>query len=122
MKELISTTHYGLIEAYLIEARSVGGLSGSPVFVHMPPIQQINGEITPGSGPLFYLLGLMHGHFDIPKLNEDVVKEERENTDQINTGIGIVIPVEKILETIRDNAELADARKKAAARPPHRHA
>ena len=114
MKELIQTTHYGLTEAYLIEARSVGGLSGSPVFIHMPPIQQINGEITPGSGPLFYLLGLMHGHFDIPRLNEDVVREAPENTDQINTGIGIVIPVEKILETIRDNVELADARKKLA--------
>jgi hypothetical protein len=57
----------------------------------------------------------MHGHFDIPKLNEDVAKEDGDNTDQINTGIGIVIPVEKIVETIRDNVELADMRKKHRA-------
>ena len=76
MKELIKTTDYGLTEAYLIEARSIGGLSGSPVFIPMPPFQQINGEVTQGSGSLFYLLGLMHGHFDIPKLNEDVAKED----------------------------------------------
>jgi hypothetical protein len=32
-EEPVKTKDYGLIDAYLIEARSVGGLSGSPVFV-----------------------------------------------------------------------------------------
>jgi hypothetical protein len=57
----------------------------------------------------------MHGHFDIANLNEDtVVDSEAEVSGGINTGIGVVIPVEKILETI-DQPELIELRKKAIA-------
>lgn len=50
--ELIHTDKLGDIEVYLIEARSIGGVSGSPVFVR---------ESFPRAGK-HYLLGLMHGH------------------------------------------------------------
>jgi hypothetical protein len=56
----------------------------------------------------------MHGHFDIKNLNEDVVIDTLgDATRGINTGIGVVIPVEKILETI-DHPELVELRKKQA--------
>jgi hypothetical protein len=63
----------------------------------------------------------MHGHFDIKNLNEDVVVEHLGDvTRGINTGIGVVIPVEKILETI-DQPELAEQRKKLADDNRKRH-
>jgi hypothetical protein len=33
LEEKVQTDHFGEIDAYLVEARSIGGLSGSPVFV-----------------------------------------------------------------------------------------
>jgi hypothetical protein len=104
--EPVHTEHCGYTDAYLVEARSIAGLSGSPVFIHWPlPFQ-------PGASQ-FRFLGLMHGHFDIANLNEDtVVDSESQVSGGINTGIGVVIPVEKILETL-DQPELVELRKKA---------
>jgi hypothetical protein len=107
--EPVKTDYCGYTEAYLVEARSISGLSGSPVFVHVPAFAPHGGTVT-----RFYLLGLMHGHFDIQNLKEDtVVDTQADATNGINTGIGVVIPVEKIIETI-DQPELLELRKKAA--------
>jgi hypothetical protein len=104
-EEPVYTEYCGRTEAYLIEARSISGLSGSPVFVNMPQMQ--------AQGSRIYLLGLMHGHFDVQNLKEDVVlDDDADGTRGINTGIGVVIPVEKIIETIRDHPELIEMRKK----------
>jgi len=54
----------------------------------------------------------MHGHFDIEDLNADVVLEdEKDATSGIHSGIGVVVPVEKIIETIVQK-ELLDVRNK----------
>lgn len=59
-------------------------------------------------------MGLVHGHFDIRNLNEDtVVEDEREATRGINTGIGVVIPIDKVIETIRGHPDLIQRRKEA---------
>jgi hypothetical protein len=63
-----------------------------------------------GVGQYFALLGLVHGHFDVPNMNEDVVTDEQAPSHSVNTGIGIVIPVEKIIETI-NHPELLAMRK-----------
>jgi hypothetical protein len=48
-----------------------------------------------------YLLGLMHGHFDVENLTEDVVVDDGgDGSRGIHTGIGVVIPVEKLIETL----------------------
>jgi hypothetical protein len=103
-EEPVKTTYCGYIDAYLVEARSIGGLSGSPVFAHLPAIRTIDGKthLQPEQKAFqLYLLGLVHGHFDIDNLNADVVLEdERDATSGIHSGIGVVIPVEKIIETI----------------------
>lgn len=84
------------IDAYLIEARSIGGLSGSPVFVHLPPL---DGRRRPESKPA-YLLGLMHGHWDVNLSSTDAVMTDSLRSDAVNVGIGIVVPAKKILELI----------------------
>lgn len=100
--EPVHTKFKGYVDGYLIEAHSIGGLSGSPVFVSMPPLRVLGGTIVQTQGRQFYLLGLMHGHFDIADLNQDsVVEDARDATSGINTGVGVVIPVEKIIETVQ---------------------
>jgi hypothetical protein len=61
-----------------------------------------------------FLLGLMHGHFDVENLTEDIVAEDADGGRGVHTGIGVVIPVEKIIETL-NQPELIEERRKAAA-------
>jgi hypothetical protein len=108
------------IEAHLIEARSVGGLSGSPVFAHLGPIRMANDQrgIIPGnvnvhfaahrSGPHF-LFGLVHGHFDLNIPDTDEV--DTANRLEVNSGIAIVVPVEKIVETLNQPAVSSERRR-----------
>jgi hypothetical protein len=102
--EQVFTKYVGYTDAYLVEARSIGGLSGSPVFISMPLWRVVDGVVVVTEGLQYYLLGLVHGHFDVRSINEDTVVDIDVGTAErgsINTGIGIVIPVEKILETLR---------------------
>jgi hypothetical protein len=109
--EPIYTKYAGYIQAYLIEARSIAGLSGSPVIVIPEPSILLAKGLAGDMGQGAALLGLMHGHFDVPNLNEDVVADDNEPTRGIHTGIGVVIPLQKIIETI-EHPELVAMRKK----------
>ena len=102
-EEKVRTAKYGYIDAYLVEARSIGGLSGSPVFVYMGDMRKIGNTTQLGRKglPLLYWLGLMHGHFALS-----------ETELQINMGIAIVVPTWKILEVINQEVFMK-AREKA---------
>jgi len=63
--EPIPTGSFGEMEAYLIEARSIGGLSGSPV-VLLKPVYLLDDAKKVVTAQM-YLLGLIHGHLDTPK-------------------------------------------------------
>jgi hypothetical protein len=121
-------TRMGYLDAYLIEARSIGGLSGSPVFVHVDVLRQGDRNVVATPGRWFYLLGLMHGHFDVDVLEADaaVIDDVAGPRDSIHTGIGVVIPASKIVETIMQpdllNERQQIARKiqmQGAATPDH---
>lgn len=83
----------GPVEGILIESRSIGGLSGSPAFVRE--------TIQMGLGA-FHLLGLVHGHWDIPP--EQVGDSARPNANDavanVNMGIAVVVPAAKIREVL----------------------
>jgi hypothetical protein len=97
-------TELGFADVYLVEARSIGGLSGSPVWARGSLLSAFqssaSGEPVPVSlvGP-GKLLGLMHGHWDVreSKKNDYEVVHDRRG---VNLGIGIVVPAMKILETL----------------------
>ena len=98
--EKIPVKGFGDMEVYLAEGRSIGGLSGSPVFVRnttsMPPIKTEDGELRHFSGfGEMHLLGLMHGHWDLP-----VGFKTYEQQEAVNMGISIVVPARTILETL----------------------
>jgi hypothetical protein len=103
-----------LIDAYLIEARSWGGQSGSPAFVFFPPDRELGfldlpswEEGDPGSGGRLIagaypmLLGVVQGHFDI---QQDVSFKSEFNTGEahvnVNAGIAVVIPAQKVIDIL----------------------
>jgi len=98
-------TERGYTDVYLVGARSIGGMSGSPVFVR-PSFRQHqkseSGEIVPGflHGPGDTLLGMVHGHWDIRE--EDINKPSFTHDRQrgVNYGIAVVVPAQKIYETL----------------------
>jgi len=98
--EKVQTSRYGAIEAYLVEARSIGGFSGSPVFVHFegPRALRIGGS----AWNHLRLIGLIHGHYDgdvEPDTIEDLIRIPGRNPS-INMGIAISVPAEKIFEVV----------------------
>lgn len=100
MPDELVPSSLGNIEAYLVEARSIGGLSGSPAFVRE--------TVYEGAGA-FYLLGLMHGHWDIPRKSRfDIADIYSKAT--VNMGIAIVVPAKKILEVL-NQPDLVESRR-----------
>ncbi len=113
-EELIPTKKYGPTEAYLIESRSIGGLSGSPVFVVAGGVRTIKGNTSLVANK-FYLLGVIHGHWDQPMLVPDTMLEDSYTGESVNMGIAIVTPAKKILEILQ-SSEVGPDRIKAAER------
>jgi hypothetical protein len=94
-------TAIGSVDAYLVETRSFSGLSGSPVFRRASGFRSGTFILC---DPDFYLLGVMHGHFDIESPN--IGRESRAQQNNVNMGVGIVIPASKLAELITQFDEL----------------
>jgi hypothetical protein len=95
------TTRRGAMDAYLVECRSTGGLSGSPVFVNLGMGRVIKGVAQIGSGGGLLLLGLVHGHFDVVPTVDAAIDEDALSAEgRINSGIAIVAPVQHIMRVI----------------------
>lgn len=110
----------GFSEVYLIEARSIGGLSGSPVFVrrtmHISGANSLGAiETLQGIGVHQYFMGLAHGHWDIKESELNSVSFIQDSQRGVNLGIAIVIPAHKILEVI-NQPKLAEMRERAEKR------
>lgn len=109
-------TDLGYADVYLVEARSIGGLSGSPVFVRPTiPVANVRG---PGGieMPVFgvgtmKLLGLMQAHWDIEESEMNKAKIVHNRKRGVNLGIGIVVPAMKIIETL-NHPQLVKLRRK----------
>jgi hypothetical protein len=101
-KERIPVAEFDPMEAYLAEGRSIGGLSGSPVFVRQTvniTLQGDKGAMLPfaGTGQI-YFLGLMHGHWRVEKAALE--KAGIEASEAVNMGVSIIVPAHKILEIL----------------------
>jgi len=94
--------------AYLAELRSIGGLSGSPVFVFLGPARAYKGKISMSSK--IYLLGLVRGHWDI-KDKEQPLDFTHDELKVVNMGIGVITPIQDVAK-ILDSKELVKARRK----------
>ncbi len=95
--------------ATLIEVRSIGGLSGSPAYLHMPEFKrdQEGKRVAlpdkadpPGAkGGPNRLLGVVHGY---PLVSQDDPDKMWTSSEPLNTGITAVVPVERIIELVND--------------------
>jgi hypothetical protein len=108
----------GSMSAYLIEARSIGGHSGSPVFVNIAAPRRYQAK-EPRSLPLpgqerrdYYLLGLIRGHFRAKNSGEYLTSDPATEDLQVNSGIAIVVPAQDIWDTL-SQPELDEERLKS---------
>lgn len=110
----IKSKKLGLIEGYLVESRSIGGVSGSPVFVYLGPPDWDNMTVAEKwRKPSFWLLGLVHGHWDDGDsglAEYDAWGNDRR--DVVNMGIAVVVPVEQILQ-VANHPDLTSTRSAA---------
>jgi hypothetical protein len=101
------------MRAYLAEARSIGGLSGSPVFWQRGTVHKTNLY----GGYLHYLLGLVHGHYDTEhamdssdaRLSQDALRKS------VNMGIAIIAPAADI-RTALESPQLKQRRDEIESR------
>jgi hypothetical protein len=110
----------GMMDGYLVESRSIGGVSGSPVLMNMAvrPDSVNRKELKKSERPHF-LLGLVHGYYTMVDQHEWVSRTDQQVGD-INTGISIVVPIQRIMETIdplyRKSIEVTEKLDKAEMR------
>ena len=97
----------GFTKANLIEARSIGGISGSPVFARETVYLGLDGGVFMHGVGRHYLLGLMHGHWDISESEMNRPNFSSGSARGVNMGIGVVVPAVKILETLNSPSLLA---------------
>ncbi len=107
-------TKYGFADVILVEARSIGGISGSPVFTRHTLRQPLKMQdsttrdsFSNGHGET--LLGLVHGHWDVKDIS--AVRVEQDRQQGVNYGIAIVVPAIKIYETLYQEGAVAMRRK-----------
>jgi hypothetical protein len=91
------------IDAFLIESRSIGGLSGSPVFIRADYV--LKTKPSPPSPRTVFWLGLIHGHWGI-SVEPDAIEQDDVSIpkqEKVNMGIAIVVPATKIVEVINQD-------------------
>jgi hypothetical protein len=118
-EEVIEKKRYKF-DAYLVEMRSIGGLSGSPVFLviepwrvpiaHMPNLKELQWK--------FYLLGLVRGRWDLKKQEEaqnpkehkrrEPLTQEEGEMERLNTGIAQVTPISEAMALINGDKLTAE--------------
>jgi len=101
------------MEAYLVEAQTLEGLSGAPVFQReMAALRQFpehnGGPVMVATG--LQLLGVYSGAWE-GEPSAAIVSDRNCGPDKrIPVGMGIVVPSEKILELVKDHPELRKRR------------
>jgi hypothetical protein len=105
-----------MIEVYLVETRSMGGLSGSPVFVRTDDHRRSGNSAERFA---YYFLGLVHGHFEsYARLQSGATVEESQSHPEVellNMGISMVVPASYVRD-ILDRPEWVRERAVMAAR------
>lgn len=114
-EDQIFVKNFGDMDAYLVETHSISGISGSPVFVRetvaVPAtLRNEQSYILTAGG--YYLMGLMHGHWEIDPNDVNAVKWRAAKGDEesAHLGISLVVPAAQILETL-DHPDLVNQRR-----------
>ncbi|WP_095199055.1 serine protease [Mesorhizobium carmichaelinearum] len=107
--ELVRSNSGGYISAYLVETKSILGLSGSPVFVNVPrfrfdedgSMQTLKGARIPE-----FPIGVMIGYHLVRSAEDQIAVPHDEDadpgpdTDERNTGFAVVVPIERVFDLL----------------------
>lgn len=107
-------------KVYLVESRSIGGLSGSPVFLRTPPFRIVRGEIVNTHGhQQEYALGVNIGLFETKahgdRVPTDTAAHRQHFLDIMSAGISVVVPMQRVVEIVRDCRNLKSFREDIVA-------
>jgi hypothetical protein len=103
------TDETGLVApAYIAEVRSIGGLSGSPVFVELGPTRPRAGAIT--FQREYFLLGLVRGHWDQQRQGPAVAFTDDE-ARAINMGMAIITPADDLRALLMRGDQVAERKR-----------
>jgi hypothetical protein len=108
-EEPLTDTRSGLpYDAYLAEIRSIGGLSGSPVFVFKYSVDGYTQNMGLALGTTkTYLLGLIRGHWDLGQYTSSTDFASKF-VEEFNAGIAIVTPVKGMLDILYGGEQMKD--------------
>jgi hypothetical protein len=95
-------------EAFLAEVRSIGGLSGSPVFVVLDPGRLIKGSLR--FHHQTFLLGLIRGHWDYGKKTASI-DFRGEELEAVNMGIAMVTPIQELFAMLNSEKFAAERKR-----------
>lgn len=110
-------TPRGFLEAYLIDLRTIAGLSGSPVFQTTLPVRIKDGqpEFRRNDNPNCSLIGMLLGYHAV-EYKEDQIEVPRYgareasandlsySSDERNTGFGVVVMIERLFDIFETKA------------------
>jgi len=100
-------------KVYLVESRSWGGESGSPVFVYEEHNLFFDSDHAPVAHTQTvghaHLMGIMHGHYE--REIDVTSKRKKIGNADVNTGIAIVMPVSELRDLLND-ARLVEDRER----------
>jgi len=97
VEKIVGSQSGQAFHAYLVEVRSIGGLSGSPVFAYLGPSRVSERGLDLGHYYLF-LLGVVRGHWHFDK-DRSEINALADDAKSVNMGIALVTPATE-LETI----------------------
>jgi len=105
-------TEFGYVAAYLIETKSIAGLSGSPVFLSVPQIKISDGDLMISKQKTHPIIGVLVGYHVVETKEDQIaVPQFQQNNgskaasaergvDERNTGFAVVIPIERIFDIL----------------------
>jgi hypothetical protein len=110
-EKIFDATTGQLFDAYLVEVRSIGGLSGSPVFVSLGYSRGPNGEINQEGRS--FVIGVIRGHWDhkSPLASTDFAQRGEEELRTVNMGMATVTPTREVLALLHGD-KLVSERKR----------
>lgn len=85
--------------AYLAELRSIGGLSGSPVFVYINGRRRL-ADGRPVHNDMMFLIGLVRAHWDYKNSSRSIDFGGTE-LDTVNMGIALLTPIQEALTVLK---------------------
>jgi len=90
------------VDAFFCEIKSIGGFSGSPVFVHIPPLSERPRSKTLSNAKGPWLLGIDWGHTQKPEyvVDDHGDKTPEEHRVQRDSGIACVAPAWEIAKLL----------------------